>query len=131
MKIAETTPPACSVCWQTRDDIRHVDFEVATEGPVIYEGVTPAMVDSIVICEACLKQGSELVGLVDWAERAEELTDLKTQLAAAEQALAEKTLYADRLEAAVAAKPGRRTSGTRPRSTSPSPTAQREAAVTV
>lgn len=121
-KIADITPPNCSVCWQTRDDIRHVDFEVAHEGPVLFEGTTPVQIDQLVICESCLKAGGELVGLVDWAERADLLADLQAQLQTAEAELVKARRYATDLERAVQSKPGRRTSPTRPAST-PEPVA--------
>lgn len=126
-QIAEPAPPQCSVCWQTRDDIRHVDFETPYEGPVIMEGVTPVAIDQIVICESCLKEGCKLVGLVDWAERGEEFEQLRERLTAAEASLVDAQRYAGQLEQALHTKPehqrSRRSSPKRPASMPTSTTA--------
>lgn len=114
-RIAEPTPDQCSVCWQTRRDLRHVDFDQGTEGPVLRDEQNHLVqIDQIVICEVCLAAGAKLVGLVDWAERQDEFDALQARAETAEAKLAEQLEHTNDLRKALSSKPDRgRSSGTR------------------
>lgn len=115
MKLAETPPAACSGCFQAKPEMRHVDFDVAWDGPTVSDGVMGqdgevlhtlhASIDDLVLCEDCLRDAGRLVGLTNPEQLAAELE----QLQASNQVLVEKYRgleeYAARMEAAVAAKP--------------------------
>lgn len=68
--LAAVTPPACSGCFQQKLTTRHVDFNVAWDGPPAGGGM-PYPIDDLILCEACLADAGKLVGLgyVEDAER--------------------------------------------------------------
>lgn len=104
MRVADTAPAYCSGCFQSKPAERHIDFDVAWDGPTITEAVTVA-IDDLILCEDCLKAAAKLIGMADPAADQAELE----QLRASNQHLVEKVRgledYAGRMEAAVAAKP--------------------------
>lgn len=77
MKLAETPPTHCSVCFGQYVERRHVDFEVAWDGPVLKDevaggaGTTDVSIDDIIVCEECLKLAAAVIGLKDPDEMAE------------------------------------------------------------
>lgn len=97
-QLAAEIPPACSACFQQVPSERHVDFQVHFDGPFIPgtdvlgedapegTGTTSVTIDDLIICESCLKDAVELIGLGNVEEVKAEL------LAAVERA---KTLEED------------------------------------
>jgi hypothetical protein len=66
MRLAHVTPPACSGCFQQKLTKRHVDFDVAYDGPSMMNpqgGHQP--IDDLILCEDCLRTAGVLVGLGD------------------------------------------------------------------
>lgn len=106
MKVAETPPAYCSACFLSKPQARHVDFDVAFDGPTIQPDAGPMVaIDDLIVCEECLCAAAAHVGLSDQTE----LVAQVEQLQDANRVLAEKLRgledYASRMEAAVAAKP--------------------------
>ncbi len=114
MRIANPNPVACSVCLQPpsvhEPQRRHVDFEVAHEGPVVTrhgesvsaENTVPIPIDDLVICEDCLRAASSLLGWGDTAEieqrtRALEatITELKEEATGKDRQIVNLTKTAD------------------------------------
>jgi len=71
VRIASPNPACCSACYGASGG-RHVDFEAATDGPVVlnadgspvaWEGGLVS-VEDIILCEACVRAGAELLSLV-------------------------------------------------------------------
>lgn len=114
MRLTEVPPAACSACFLAQPELRHVDFDVAWDGPMFPGGVAGAdgeqagvavSIDDLILCENCLRAAAAHVGMTDPAETAAELEQLRE----ANRVLAEKHRgledYAAQLEQAVAAKP--------------------------
>lgn len=63
MRLADPIPSHCSACFQQFPGVRHVDFEVAYDGPVI-PGSPPVAIDDLIVCEPCLTSAGRVLGLV-------------------------------------------------------------------
>lgn len=73
MRLTDTPPVRCSACFGQYVDRRHVDFEVAWEGPTFNEGIAgrdgeitntiAVSVDDLIICEECMKAAGKLLDL--------------------------------------------------------------------
>lgn len=106
MKLAEIPPAYCSACFLSKPGLRHVDFDVAWDGPTFHQADDRPMVaiDDLVICEECLGAAAALLGLTDPGELGAQLE----QLQAANRVLVEELRgleeYANRMEAAIVAK---------------------------
>lgn len=103
-KIAESAPPACAVCHGQYPDRRHVDFEVAYDGPVL-DGAARVMIDDLIMCEDCLRIGARLVGLIDAPGLRGKLDGRQQEIERLEAALLERDAYVTQLEQTLAAKP--------------------------
>lgn len=104
MQIVKSAP-RCSACYDQKPKERHVDFNVAYEGPVISVAEQPVPIDDLVICESCLIRAAKLIGLSDPYVLRERLAAAEAQRDAAEEQLAAQVAYARRLEGTIAAKP--------------------------
>lgn len=71
VRIASPNPACCAACYGSNPGGRHVDFGAATDGPVVvnddgtvrtWTGGTMS-VEDIVLCEACVRAGAELLAL--------------------------------------------------------------------
>lgn len=116
MRAAESAPAYCSGCFQSRPEMRHVDLEVAWDGPTLTEGVATGegiqntvavTIDDLVLCEECVRCAAGLIDMVDPDTQSAELEQLRES----NRLLVEKVRgledYASRMEAAVAARPER------------------------
>lgn len=71
VRIASPNPACCAACY-AQGSGRHVDFEAATDGPIVVDehGVArtwlggTVSVDEIILCEACVRAGAELLAIV-------------------------------------------------------------------
>jgi hypothetical protein len=108
--IAEPAPPRCSGCFQQKPQERHVDFGAAYDGPVVpaaenVAGLVGHVIDDLILCETCITEAAQLVGLGNAAA----LTAERDQLEAGNRELRAKNVgledYNAKLEAALAAKP--------------------------
>lgn len=87
-RLADTVPHACSACFTQKLGLRHVDFDVFYDGPMMYEqtpgGPNLKPIDDLIICEECLGAAGKVVGLGN-VEQAE--ADAAQHRAVAEAAL--------------------------------------------
>jgi hypothetical protein len=63
-RLAPVIPHACSGCFQQKLGARHVDFDVAYDGPSMMNpqgGHQP--IDDLILCEDCLLEAGRHVGL--------------------------------------------------------------------
>ncbi len=99
VRIASPNPPICSVCYCAQPELRHVDFDAATDGPVVFLRDTgevtgfdgdKVQVDDVIICEGCMKVGLECLDLSP-----EQRTILERKITAAE---AEAKMWRKRAE---------------------------------
>lgn len=74
--MANPNPTYCSSCFAQQPTKKHVDFEVAWDGPVIsHESGLRLQIDDLFICEDCLRSAAGLLGMVY-----EDDPDLRKQL---------------------------------------------------
>lgn len=108
-KLVEQLPeknPHCSVCHGQYGDRRHVDFNVAYDGPVINEEDNiRVVIDDLIICEECLKEGAAVIGLKDPDEVAEYAEQLEKRLDEAVERIRGLERHNEDLRAAVSSKP--------------------------
>ena len=113
MRVAETPPAFCSACFGQYPDRRHVDFDVAWDGPTVPGGVmTPegvqsgitVTIDDMVVCDGCLTAAGRLVGLEPAGETVAKLDQALAEAAVLRERLAGQADYIGKLEAAQAAR---------------------------
>lgn len=100
MRLAHVTPPACSGCFQQKLTKRHVDFDVAYDGPSMMNpqgGHQP--IDDLILCEDCLLEAGKLVSLVP----ATKFEKVNGQLYAAQAQASEQERRAETAESRLAA----------------------------
>ncbi len=98
-------PMYCSACGCQDREKQHVDFDAACDRGYGAEGTVAVSMDDLILCETCLRSGAELVGMIDATEPQEKISVLEQRLAD-EKLRADKAVgYAERMEAALAARP--------------------------
>jgi hypothetical protein len=120
IQLAEPAPPRCSACFQQKPQERHVDFGASYDGPVVpsaenVAGLVGHVIDDLILCETCITEAAQLVGLGNAAA----LTAERDQLEAGNRELRAKLAgfedYAAKLETALQAKPNLPVSKPKPR----------------
>jgi hypothetical protein len=76
VKIAGEIPAYCSRCFQHDPNLRHVDFEVSYDGPVIPGSPEPVAIDDLFLCENCLNEAFALLDPEGQKAEVERLADL-------------------------------------------------------
>jgi hypothetical protein len=89
VRIASPNPVCCAACY-AQGSGRHVDFEAATDGPIVVDegGVArtwaggTVSVDEIILCEACVRAAAELLAIEPTVmeAQAQELRDMAAQV---------------------------------------------------
>lgn len=99
------TPIYCSACFGQYPDKRHVDLDAACDRG-FGEGPLPVSMDDLILCEDCLREAAEVIGMrPDDEVRAER--DKYKRLFEEEQRLRVKAEgYANRMEEALIHRPG-------------------------
>jgi hypothetical protein len=98
IRLADRPPIYCAACFNQQQDLRHVDFDAASDrGYGESEGLSISM-DDIIMCENCVKVGAEQVGMTDDATLKAELAAAKDRADAAEKDAEKQAEYASRLE---------------------------------
>lgn len=80
MKRASKPPAYCAGCFQQKPEKRHVDFEAAFDGPSfdtpeVGHGIRMSL-DDLVLCEDCITNAANMIGLVDAEELKSENQEL-------------------------------------------------------
>lgn len=107
MRLAPTTPTHCSSCFDQKVGERHVDFEVAFDGPVVEnarDGMDPVAIDELVVCEKCLADAVALLPVERDQEEVDEIEALRARVAELEQANGDLGEYNDKLLDAIQAR---------------------------
>jgi hypothetical protein len=90
-------PIFCSSCFNQKD-IRHIDFDAACDrGYGKAEAVEVAM-DDLILCEDCVREGAEILGMVDDIAQREQLAALERKVAAKDKELEKAERYAETME---------------------------------
>jgi hypothetical protein len=90
-------PIFCSACFN-QQDIRHIDFDAACDrGYGKSEAVEVAM-DDLILCENCVKNGAELLGMTDNSSLKAEVQDLKRKLEVKDKLLEKEKRYSATME---------------------------------
>jgi hypothetical protein len=123
-RIAETPPVRCSGCGLQQPHVRHVDFDVAWDGPVIQGGVVlfdgersptvPVPIDDLILCEPCVVQAGRLLGLEPQDQTT--IQQLEDELAGARDANLELRKHVDEQDRALKSRDsfGRQAPGRKP-----------------
>ncbi len=98
------TPMYCSACFNQDSAVRHVDFDAASDRGYGH-GSVPVAMDDLVLCETCLKEGARLLGMIDQTLFQAELDGLRKRYEFERKRADSADLYAEKLEAAVDARP--------------------------
>lgn len=61
MRLTETPPVQCSVCFQQNPQMLHVDMDAAYDGPLLDISGARHSADDIIICEDCLRAATGLL----------------------------------------------------------------------
>lgn len=114
IRLAERPPTHCASCYGQYVDRRYVDFGASYDGPVLENvaGGVPASIDDLIVCEECLAAAARQIGYDDVTAKDEQIEQQAAQLQDLTERLAGALAYANKLEAAVAAKPTRKPRGT-------------------
>lgn len=114
MRVADIAPAYCSGCFQSKPQMRHIDFQVAWDGPTIKEGLATGdgvqheiavTIDDLILCEECVCAAAAHVGMVDPGKESAELAQMREineRLVERNRGLED---YASKMEAAVSARP--------------------------
>ncbi len=97
-RLLEYPPIYCSACWCAQPEKRHVDYAADNDQGYGDDPAHLVTYDNLQLCEDCMRAGALLVGMVDGAEREQELVKLKTANDRLEREARQATNYADRLE---------------------------------
>ncbi len=104
-EISETSRITfCSACGN-QESVRHIDFDSACDrGYGNAEGVQIAL-DDLILCERCIKNGAEILGIEDSSVLKAELDETRSKLEIEQKAREKAEKYADRLEEAFDERP--------------------------
>ena len=110
IQIAEPAPPRCSACFQAKPQETHVDFGAAYDGPVVpaaenVAGLVGHVIDDLILCETCITEAAKLIGLDNAAAVIAERDQLEAGNRELRAKLAGFEDYANKLQAALDAKP--------------------------
>lgn len=105
MKIVQP-PPACSGCYLQNVKLKHIDFEVCYDGPILGgPGSIPYQVDDLILCEKCIENAAKLVGLKRHSKLIERIELLEAERAVLIEEAATQKAFADQLRGALALAP--------------------------
>jgi hypothetical protein len=102
-------PIYCSACLGQYPNRRHVDFDAECDrgyAETIVQGKSqgepisqlPIQMDDLILCEDCLRNGAEVIGMIDGKSLEAELEALKRKNELLEKRAEKAENYADRLE---------------------------------
>jgi hypothetical protein len=90
-------PIFCSACFNSQD-VRHIDFDAASDrGYGKTEAIEVAM-DDLILCENCVKNGAELLGMTDDAALKARVTQLERVNDLLEKRVVKSERYASTME---------------------------------
>lgn len=104
-EIREASRPIhCAACFNSQE-IRHIDFDAATDRGYS-DGVAVAVsMDELVLCENCVRNGAELLGMTDSEQLLERVADLERKSDVLRKRLTQAQRYSDTMEEALGHRP--------------------------
>lgn len=99
IRLAAFVPVLCSVCFNQRPEVRHVDCDAATDRGWYAENTDlPVAIENIVVCEDCAREIGNVIGMTDDAELKAENAALSIERDTLRRERDKAQEYADRLE---------------------------------
>ena len=99
-------PIFCSACFNAQS-IRHIDFDAACDRGYGKDEAIQITLDDLILCENCVKEGAELIGMTAENEKDRTISDLERKLTVRTKERDQARRYADTLEDAVSHRPER------------------------
>ncbi len=90
-------PIYCSACFNSQA-IRHVDFDAACDRGYANEEAVKVVMDDLIICENCVREGAEILGMQDNTLLTAEVQELRAKLATKDKLLAQQERYSSTME---------------------------------
>jgi hypothetical protein len=97
-------PIYCSACFNS-EPIRHVDFDAACDRGYGDEGAIKVCLDDLIICENCLIEGLQVLGIEDSRDLKAQVVKLSQRLQVEERLRKQAQNYADTMEEALQHRP--------------------------
>ncbi len=97
IKLANT-PQYCAACFNQRGDIRHVDFDAAMDRGYGKDEAVKVTMDDAIICENCVKEGAELLGMINAEAWQKEKRILENRAKTAESRTRQAERFSETLE---------------------------------
>ena len=99
--IREAAKPIfCSACFNSQP-VRHIDFDAACDRGYGKAEATQVAMDDLVLCEGCVKEGAEILGMIDAEEWQREKQRLEHEVTTQKRLREQSDRYAGTLEDAV------------------------------
>ena len=99
-------PMYCSACHGQYPERKHIDFDAAIDrGWYGNDHGTRITMDDLILCEECLRNGAELIGMMDTHAFLDQKASLEHRLAREEKEREKAVEYADRMEQALQHRP--------------------------
>lgn len=97
-------PQYCSACFGQDSKIRHIDFNAACDrGWYGQDPGTHIAMDDLILCEKCVKEAANLLGMVD--PDVDRIGELERKLDISEREKRQAQNYADTMEEALSKRP--------------------------
>jgi hypothetical protein len=93
-------PIYCSSCFN-QQAIRHVDFDAACDRGYGKEEAVEVAMDDLILCENCVREGAELLGMSPEGTKDDRIADLTAKLAFEQRERGKAERYAGTLEDAL------------------------------
>ena len=104
IKLADM-PVYCAGCFNQRPELRHIDFDSALDRGYGKVEAVQVSYDDAIFCEACVKEGAHLLGMIEAEEWQAEKADLERSLALEKKKRIQAENWAERLEDAIPHRP--------------------------
>jgi hypothetical protein len=98
-------PQRCSACFNQQPALRHVDFDAACDRGYGQEEAVKVVMDDLILCESCVKEGARLIGMTDSHELHTRLDALEHQVDVERKLRRQAQNYADTMEDALTKRP--------------------------
>jgi len=96
-------PIYCSACFN-QQHVRHIDFDAACDRGYGNEESVKIVMDDLILCENCVKEGAKLLGMRDAGETEATLSVLETENLELRKRTEKAERYAETMEDALAQK---------------------------
>jgi hypothetical protein len=97
-------PIYCSSCFNSQP-VRHVDFDAACDRGYGNDEAVKITMDDLILCENCVKEAGEILGMHDKATDIDKLADLERKLDVERKLRRQAQNYAGTMEEALTRRP--------------------------